>query len=129
VQRFFCPPCKKTFTRLPSFLIPFKHYVAAEIEGVIGHIANGGRLINSPSEADESTLRRWWKEFRHKLPQWAGLLEAQIFRLSGRPPSYIAFFPDPLKRLVEDLSQITVLPAEWPVLVKAIWWLSTSHPL
>jgi hypothetical protein len=124
-----CPTCKRTFTRLPPFLLPFKRHVAAEIEGVLCHLFKGERLIKSPSQADESTLRRWWKEFRQKLPQWAGLLEAQIFNLSGRPPNYIALFPEPLKRLAEDLSRITVLPVEWPVLIKAVWWLSTSHPL
>jgi hypothetical protein len=130
--RFLCPRCKKTFTRLPDFLVPFKHYVAAEIEGVLRHLFNGGKLIKSPSLADDSTLRRWWNEFRQKLPQWAGLLESRIFSASGgsrRAPGFIPLFSDPLKRLEEDLSHLPVLPSEWTMMVKTLWWLSTSHPL
>jgi hypothetical protein len=129
VQRFRCPQCKITFTRLPDWLLPFKHYVAQEIEGVLRHLFNGGRLIKSPSFADESTLRRWWKEFRDKLPQWVGLLEARLTQLGCRIPGFILFFTDPFKRLEEDLSLLTALPSRWPILVKALWWLSTSHPL
>jgi transposase-like protein len=127
-QRFRCPRCEKTFTRLPDWLLPFKQYVAQEIEGVLRHLFNGGRLIESPCGADESTLRRWWKEYRHKLLQWAGLLEAWIIQLFRQSLSSINC-SDPLKRLEEALSQLAVLPSEWTVMVKTLWWLSTSHPL
>jgi hypothetical protein len=113
---------------LPDFLLPFKHYVAAEIEGVLRHLFNGGKLIKSPSLADDSTLRRWWNEFRCKLPQWAGLLEARIFRLSHQAPGFL-HYSHPLERLEEVLSKLPPLPSEWTVMVKTLWWLSTSHPL
>lgn len=128
VQRFFCPCCRKTFTRLPAFLLPFKHYIAPEIEGVLRHLFDGGRLSYSPSGADESTLRRWWSEFRHKLPQWAGSLESRVFKLSRRIPSLIRH-SHPLKRLEEALSHLPTLPSGWTVLVKTLYWLLPSHPL
>jgi hypothetical protein len=31
VWRFRCADCGKTFTRLPPFLLPFKHYVVKNI--------------------------------------------------------------------------------------------------
>jgi len=129
VDRFLCTACGKTFTLLPDFLLPFKHYTAAEIEGVLRHFFGGGRLSELHSEADESTLRRWWKEFSQKLPQWAGSLEAQVFKLFNRTPSFIEMSSLPLTRLQKVLSQLPALPSSWTVIVKTLWWLNPSHPL
>jgi hypothetical protein len=129
VDRFLCTACGKTFTLLPDFLLPFKHYTAAEIEGVLRHFFGGGRLSELHSEADESTLRRWWKEFSQKLPQWAGSLEAQAFKLFNRTPSFIEMSSLPLTRLQKVLSQLPALPSSWTVIVKTLWWLNPSHPL
>lgn len=129
VCRFRCSACGKSFTRLPASLIPFKRYIAAEIEGVLRHLFGGGKLSESPSGADESTLRRWWEEFRYKLPQWAGLLESWLFRMSRGPPGYIKLVAHPIKRLEEALARLPALPGQWPVMVKTLWWLKISHPL
>jgi hypothetical protein len=129
VDRFLCTACGKTFTLLPDFLLPFKHYTAAEIEGVLRHFFGGGRLSELHSEADESTLRRWWKEFSQKLPQWAGSLEAQVFKLFNRTPSFIEMSSLPLTRLQKVLSQLPALPSSWTVIVKTLWWLNPTHPL
>ena len=129
VQRFLCPRCKKTFTRLPYFLVPFKHYVASEIEGALRHIFNGGKISKAPSGAAESTLWRWRNEFSRQMQEWAGLLEAKIFRLSRRAPSFVRLLSHPLKRLEEALSHLPTLPFQWTVMVKTLWWLNPSHPL
>ena len=129
MDRFLCTACGKTFTLLPDFLLPFKHYTAAEIEGVLRHFFGGGRLSELHSEADESTLRRWWKEFSQKLPQWAGSLEAQVFKLFNRTPSFIEMSSLPLTRLQKVLSQLPALPSSWTVIVKTLWWLNPTHPL
>ncbi len=129
IRRFRCSACRKTFTLLPAFLLPFKHYIASEIEGVLRHLFEGGKLSESPSGGDESTLRRWWNEFSRKMQEWAGLLESMVFRLSRGPPSFIRLLSNPLKRLEDDLTHLPVLPSQWPVMVKTLWWLKTSHPL
>jgi hypothetical protein len=114
---------------LPAILLPRKHYVAAEIEKVVHHFLDGGKLSElSFSDACESTVRRWLKEFSQKLPQWAGLLEARIFSLSGQIPSFIRD-SHPLKRLEAALTRLPPLPSWWTVMVKALWWLENSHPL
>jgi len=102
--------------------------VALEIEAVLRHLFDGGRLSESPSEADESTLRRWWSEFSHKLPQWAGALESKIFELSSQVPGFLRHF-HALKRLEEALSRLPALPCRWTVMVKSLYWLKTAHPL
>ena len=115
---------------MPADLLPRKHYVAAEIEKVVCHFLDGGKLSElSFSEVSESTVRRWLKEFGQKLPQWAGLLETKIFGLSGQIPGFIRNSTHPLKRLEEALSRLPPLPAWWTVMVKTLWWLENSHPL
>jgi hypothetical protein len=128
VERFICSHCKKTFTRLPPYLLPFKHYIASEIEGVLRHLLGGGTYDRSPSLAEVSTIKRWWKEFSHKLLQWAALLEALIYTFSQQSAHLTNHF-DLLKRLEEALAKLPALPTRWPVMVKTFWWLSTSHPL
>jgi transposase-like protein len=129
IDRFLCTACGKTFTLLPDFMLPFKHYTAADIEEVLRHLFGGGKLGDSSSRADDRTLRRWWKEFSQKLPQWAGLLEAQVFKLFNRTPSFIETSSLPLTKLQKVLSQLPTLPSRWTVLVKSLWWLNPTHPL
>ena len=116
---------------MPAILLPFKHYVAAEIERVVRYFLDGGKLselTSEVSEADERTLRRWLKEFSQKLPQWAGSLEARIFELSGQVPGFIRDC-HPLKRLEAALARLPLLPPWWTIMVKTLWWLGNSHPL
>ena len=127
--RFRCADCGKTFTRLPPFLFPFKHYVVKEIEGVMRHLCDGGQLSQAPSAAEESTLRRWWKEYRAKMQEWAGLLESRTYEPSCQAPSIIKLSIHPLKRLETTLSRLLPLPPHWAVMVKVLYWLNISHPL
>jgi len=129
VRRFECIACGKTFTRLPSFLLPFKHYVAQEIEGVLRHWCDGGKVTQSPSAAEESTLWRWRKEYSHKMQEWAGLLESKVFKLLGRAPGLTRLLAHPLTRLEKALTNLPVLPSHWAVLVKTLYWLLSSYPL
>jgi hypothetical protein len=128
VRRFQCSNCHKTFTVLPHSLLPFKHYVAQEIERVLRHLFDGGRLLESPSGAEERTLRRWWREFSHKLGQWAGALESRIFELSRQVPSFMDH-SHPLKRLEEVLSRLPSLLSRCSVMVQALWWLERAYQL
>ncbi len=103
--------------------------MASEIEAVLHHVFDGGKLSESPSGADESTLRRWLKEFSRKMPEWAGSVEARAFELYNRALSFIHLPSHPLRRLERILSELPALPSRWTVMVKTLWWLKTSHPL
>ena len=113
---------------MPDFLLPFKHYVAEEIEGVLRHLLDGGNPSKSFSEADVRTQRRWWSEFSSKMQQWAGLLESKAYELLNRAPGLLRR-THPLERLEETLSRLPALPSWWTVMVKALYWLKTAHPL
>jgi hypothetical protein len=128
VERFYCPDCRQTFTRLPVYLIPYKRYSADEIEAALQHLAAGGTLAQSPGEADECTLRRWMKEFRVKMRDWAGRLEGLLLRLRQQLISLTGIMVNPFLRLQAVLSEYPGLPSHWTLLVKALHWLQKSHP-
>jgi hypothetical protein len=130
VRRFRCSGCRKTFTVLPPSLLPFKHYAAQEIEQVLRHLFDGGKLLESPSGAEERTLRRWWREFSYRLGQWAGALESTVFAFSRQVPSLIRHARShPLRRLEEVLSRLPPLPSRWTLMVKSLWHLERPHQL
>ena len=106
-------------------LLPFKHYVAPEIEDALRHIFRGGEISKTPSAAAESTLRRWRDEYRSKLQEWSGRLEEML----DIPAAGLIRQPDPMQRLEEVISRLPPLPDRWPVLTAALWWLRKPHPL
>jgi len=100
----------------------------AEIEGALRHIFQGGALSKAPSGASENTLRRWRDEYKPKLQEWAGRLEGLSNQMC-RIPSVVRMISDPLVKLEEVLSQFPPLPSRWPIMIKALWWITKSHPL
>jgi hypothetical protein len=123
-----CAACRQCFTLLPHWLLPFKRYTATEIEAVLRHVFKGHHLADAPSGAEESTLRRWWREFRPQIRDWGGLLEARLWRLYQRLESLIRLPVNPLQRLQKVVETLPALPAHWTLLVKTLWWLQKSHP-
>jgi len=103
--------------------------VVKEIEGVLHHWCDGGKLSQAPSVAEESTLWRWRKEYSLKMPEWASLLESKVFKLFNQAPSFIKLLSHPLKRLEKALSHLPALPSRWALLVQTLYWLLPSYPL
>lgn len=60
--------CRRLHTLLPDFVVPYKHYEAFVIQGVV----DGKDLSACPAE--DSTLRRWRSEFRRMAPYAETLL-------------------------------------------------------
>jgi len=61
------PACKKTHVIIPNFLNPYKRYIGAEIENTIEQVTK--QDAKSITEAEESTKRRWKKQFEQRLPE------------------------------------------------------------
>lgn len=57
------PDCGKTHVIIPDFLNPYKRYVGAEIEA---SIEDSSDVVTN---VEESTVRRWKKQFSERLPQ------------------------------------------------------------
>jgi len=60
--------CKKTHVIIPDFLNPYKRYVGVEIEASIEQTS-----LNV-TNAEESTVRRWKKQFAERFPDILNLL-------------------------------------------------------
>lgn len=129
VRRFRCTCCLKTFSQLPDFLIPYKHYVTREIENVLRALEGAEPCALMSSGAEESTLRRWRKEFHYKMQHWAGILEAKAQEWFQQCQNLMDIYVQPLQRLKQAVSLLPELPPRWPLLIQAIHWLSPSHPL
>jgi hypothetical protein len=129
VRRFLCTGCRKSFTRLPDFLIPYKHYVVREIEQFIRNMENGFSFNQTETGAEESTLRRWQKEFQGKMQVWAGKLESLAYTYFDKGAHLLSIPLKPLLRLEQAVARLPELPSRWTLFVQALHWLSPSHPL
>ena len=68
VPRGICPSCGRLHTVLPDFVVPYKHYGTAVIQGVVD-----GKDLDT-CLAEESTMQRWRREFRQMEPHIESLL-------------------------------------------------------
>ena len=59
---------------IPDFLYPYKRYIGAEIEAAIEPASNE-KVIANITEAEESTIRRWKKQFAGRLAERLRVLE------------------------------------------------------
>ena len=64
LRRLLCIECERLHTELPDIIQPFKHYDSETIQSVID-----GDNAAKDCVADESTMRRWKKDFAQALPE------------------------------------------------------------
>jgi hypothetical protein len=64
IQRVVCCGCGKTHAIIPDFIRPYKHYVIADIEGVLRGIYSGISYEHVETPASISTIKRWYREFK-----------------------------------------------------------------
>jgi len=85
VAQVHCAACGKYPALLPEFIMPYKHYEAGVIEGVIAESENGVNVEKSGGcAADASTMRRWVKQFRERGAQAVGRLLSLLLELYNR---------------------------------------------
>ncbi|MEA4880157.1 MAG: DUF6431 domain-containing protein [Synergistaceae bacterium] len=106
VKRFRCCVCRKTFTLLKRFMLPFKHHAASEIEEALYSGKSCG------THADERTIGRWTKEFGALLPVLSALVENLAEAFFGSKSSLPAVPDSPLKRLCRATALLGKLPGE-----------------
>jgi hypothetical protein len=84
IQRVKCCCCNKTHAVIPDFISPRKHYSACDIEFALNDLEEGLKPEKVESEASIQTVRRWWAEYKDKLPQAAGALRSLIYRVFSK---------------------------------------------
>jgi len=101
-------------------MLPRKHYAAREIEHVIGH-QEAPEIPPCDCGAEESTIRRWRREFPEKLSLLAACLESLANVFDVRLIS-------PLQRIYNALELLVRPPPDQSHLAWA-YFVSKFHPV
>ena len=129
VSRYLCVGrCKKTFTALLPNMLENKHYCASEIEGALYGLEEGLSVNDLKISAEESTIRRWKREFKTVIPALSSKLEALAQIFFQRTASLSSATLNPLKRLENALGLLETPCTGWPILARA-FFRALSHPL
>jgi hypothetical protein len=107
-------------------LLERKRYTAGEIEQVLLQWPQPDKRKQIVSQADERTLRRWWREYQEKLPGWIAGLRMQRGH-STEPPNLFEMSLHLLIQLAEVLAVFPLSRRRRSVLGMAAAILS-SHP-
>ena len=75
-----CPICHSYHTELPDCLVPYKHYEAEVISGVLDEVVRPENL-DSEDYPSFSTMRRWMQWFVENLTRIEGYLRTAGFHL------------------------------------------------
>ena len=66
LRRMRCKECNKLHTELPNIIQPYKHYESYVIQCILDESEEASKCA-----ADDSTIRRWKKEFSKSAPDIA----------------------------------------------------------
>jgi hypothetical protein len=97
-----CERCGKFQSLLPSFVMPYKHYSGNVIEAVLNH-AEGADSKKSICPADDSTMRRWKKQFQERGNAAVGWLQSLAWELCQKALSIIILQGLSILRQIERL--------------------------
>ena len=79
VQRGKCAGgCLRTFTELPEGILPYKRYPESVVTQAVESFETGLAVKDCSAPAEESTLRRWRREFALKLQLFIAVLFTAI---------------------------------------------------
>ena len=79
-----CKPCKHHPSLIPDFILPYKHYEAAVIEAAVSEMEENGNFETNSCPADDSTIRRWFNQFKERGARAVGWLLSILFDLYGK---------------------------------------------
>jgi hypothetical protein len=86
IQVVYCKSCKEYHALLPDFISPYKQYSAAEIEKVV---TDRSRVSDIPTQASESTVRRWKVQIGERTMRANSTLKARLIEMLVKAVSEI----------------------------------------
>jgi len=101
--------CGTTHALIPDFLIPFKKYVACEVEEAVMEQLESHKIATLDTEADESTIHRWWRQYKKRTTKVANELESLLMKEYSKMVSLLKADMVGVKRLkilIESFPQI-----------------------
>jgi len=128
VQRGLCiGKCRRSFTMLLPFMLPDKHYSGPEIEEALSDFEEGVVVNRVETGAEESTLRRWKRQFRSTIPILTTKIEALV-QCWFQKTLPLSTTDSPLGRLKKALELVEVFPSGWTILAWS-FFQALAHPL
>lgn len=82
IQRLKCKHCQRLHNALPDFLVPYKHYKAEIISGVLDNIVSSDDLEDEDYPC-EATMNRWHHWLGSNQANIDGYLKSIGYRLLG----------------------------------------------
>jgi len=87
-------------------MLPYKHYPAQVIENAVESFESGRAVNEIATCAEESTLRRWRRQFKTILPGLCGQLQVVVKYITRKDPSLCEFTKTYMARLKIHLESI-----------------------
>jgi len=103
IAQSHCAGCKKYHSLIPSFIKPNKQYEAEVIEEAI-KAQEAGELKRSDCPANETTIRRWVREFREGGSVAVGWLQSIIYNIYNEHISVVETKKEGLMTQLERLT-------------------------
>lgn len=93
IKRWRCKGCHRTTSSLPSFLLPFRHYLLAVIQQVLtarhedeASHAQVAQLCGPRGFPSPRTLGRWLHSFADQAPRWLLAVQEALARHHSASP-------------------------------------------
>lgn len=115
IRRMQCESCHKIHHELPDVLVPFKHYGAESIEGVVSEPAR------ADIAADESTIQRW----RSWFAAWSVYAQGVLASLAVRYDLPVARSSTHPQTVLHSLGRFVGTAVGW--LSRAVRPITNSH--
>ena len=100
IHRFKCCSCGRLHNELPDCLVPYKHYEAEVIAGVLDEVILPGDL-DSEDYPSFSTMLRWLQWFRENLQRIEGYLRTAGYQILNLGEELL-FTPDLLLNKIRN---------------------------
>ncbi|MBC3805692.1 hypothetical protein GH808_14890 [Acetobacterium fimetarium] len=82
IERLKCNHCERLHNALPDFLVPYKHYAAEIISGVLDNVISADDL-DAEDYPCEQTMKRWQRWFNGNQNNIEGNMRSIGYRLLG----------------------------------------------
>ena len=82
IERLKCNHCERLHNALPDFLVPYKHYAAEIISGVLDNVISADDL-DAEDYPCEQTMKRWHRWFNGNQNNIEGNMRSIGYRLLG----------------------------------------------
>jgi transposase-like protein len=104
IAQSYCAVCDKYHSLIPSFVLPYRQYEAEVIEEAVSSYEETGALALSESPVNNSTIYRWFRQFRDRGALALGWLLSILYDIYD---AYVSVVELSAKGLLKQLDQLS----------------------